>query len=336
MSSLFRDTLTISGFVLATMLAIEYMNVLTRGHWQLLLTGRYWRQYLVAATLGAIPGCLGPFAVVAMYTHGFVTRGALVGAMVATSGDEAFVFLALSPGWAIRLMALLWVIGILSAVAVDQWFRPASALTKGHFELHHLDECECLPSGRLWEQWRNCIPARGILATVLGSLIIAVLAGFVGPEQWNWERVSLLLVEGFALFVVATTPDHFLEQHLWAHVVLRHAPRLFFWTVLALAAVHWFVHDMEWHELVRSNPQAMLLLACLVGLIPESGPHLLFISLFLEKAIPFSVLLANSIVQDGHGMLPLLAHSRKEFVAVKLINLACGLLIGAAAMALGF
>jgi len=48
------------------------------------------------------------------------------------------------------------------------------------------------------------------------------------------------------------------------------------------------------------------------------------------------VLLANSIVQDGHGMLPLLADSRRDFLRVKLINFAVGLLIGLAGIVLGW
>jgi hypothetical protein len=41
------------------------------------------------------------------------------------------------------------------------------------------------------------------------------------------------------------------------------------------------------------------------------------------------------VVQDGHGMLPLLAESRREFMKVKLINLAAGLLLGGALLAAG-
>jgi hypothetical protein len=71
-------------------------------------------------------------------------------------------------------------------------------------------------------------------------------------------------------------------------------------------------------------------------LIPESGPHLIFVTLFAQGVVPFSVLLASSVVQDGHGMLPMLAHSRREFVEIKAINLTVGLLAGAVIMALGF
>jgi len=57
---------------------------------------------------------------------------------------------------------------------------------------------------------------------------------------------------------------------------------------------------------------------------------MIFVTLFAEGAIPFGILLASSIVQDGHGMLPLLAESKKGFVSVKIINLSIGLFVGLA------
>jgi len=79
---------------------------------------------------------------------------------------------------------------------------------------------------------------------------------------------------------------------------------------------------------MHENQFIVLLVACLIGLIPESGPHLLFLTLFVEGAIPFSTSLASSIVQDGHGTLPLLAESRGYFVKVKAINFVVGLMVG--------
>ena len=47
-------------------------------------------------------------------------------------------------------------------------------------------------------------------------------------------------------------------------------------------------------------------------------------------------MLASSIVQDGHRMLSLLAHSRHDFVPVKLIKLIVALPIGAAMLLAGW
>ena len=87
--------------------------------------------------------------------------------------------------------------------------------------------------------------------------------------------------------------------------------------------------------LVRDNAWTLLIAAALVGLIPESGPHLVFVTLYAGGRIPLSVLVTNSIVQDGHGMLPLLAHSRRDFLRVKTLNLVLGLAVGVAMLALG-
>jgi hypothetical protein len=85
---------------------------------------------------------------------------------------------------------------------------------------------------------------------------------------------------------------------------------------------------------IRSGRWAVLLVACLVGLIPESGPNLIFVTLYAQGLIPFSILVANSIVQDGHGMLPMLAHSRREFLRIKAITFAAAVAFGSIAMSL--
>ena len=57
--------------------------------------------------------------------------------------------------------------------------------------------------------------------------------------------------------------------------------------------------------------------------------------LFAEGAIPFSVLATSSVVQDGHGMLPLLSYSIKDSVVIKALNLAFGLAVGGILFTLG-
>jgi len=78
------------------------------------------------------------------------------------------------------------------------------------------------------------------------------------------------------------------------------------------------------------------LLAVFLAIIPESGPHMIFVMLYAKGMIPFSILLASSIVQDGHGMLPLLSYTIKDSILVKLFNLVFGIVIGLAFYLLGF
>lgn len=334
---LFNQTLMITGFVFVMMLVIEYANILTSGAWQQQLTRSPWRQYLLAAFLGIIPGCLGAFVVVAMYSHRMLSLGAVVAAMIATSGDETFVMLAVIPKEALLLTGILFAVGVAAGFPTDLFARRFGVLKEepcGELAVHTFESCQCYPRGQILAQWKSLSPFRTILSLALALFIFSATVGQVGPAEWDWVRISILLVSGLALFIVATVPDHFLEEHLWNHVAKKHIPRIFLWTLGALLVMQVLIERMNLDGLIQSNLWVVLGVASLVGLIPESGPHLIFVMLFAKGTIPFSILLASSIVQDGHGMLPMLAHSRRAFVVLKLIVLIIGMSVGAILLAL--
>lgn len=337
MSRWLHDSLMISAFVCAMMLIVEYGNVRSEGRWRRWLSARRGSQYIVAALLGVTPGCLGAFLAVTLYTHGGLSLGAVVAAMIATSGDEAFVLLALAPRTALVLMALLFGFAVLTGAVVDAVAgrRGTPPEVCDDLQLHEEDSAGLFTRGRLLAQWRECRAARGILTLALVLFLPAAATGRLGPAEWNWVRVTLILTAGLSLFIAATVPDHFLEEHLWRHVARKHAPRIFLWTFGALAVSEPLAELLHVSPAVQAHPWLLLAAACAVGLIPESGPHLIFVTLYVRDAIPFAVLLANSVVQDGHGMLPLLAHSTRAFLQVKAINLIAGLVAGAAALWLG-
>ncbi|MCD6388121.1 MAG: arsenic efflux protein [Desulfobulbaceae bacterium] len=329
----------ITGFVAMMMVVIEYLNILSQGVWQEGLRGSRLKQYLLASFLGATPGCLGAFAVVSLYSHREVTLGAVVAAMIATSGDESFVMLTLIPKQAPLVFIILLFVGLGAGYITDTLFTKQSLTDAGcvhEFKIHEPELCYCFPWGNLKEQWLHCSPSRGILGLTLLLFIFAVVSGLMGPPVWNWIRITLVIVTGVALFIVSTVPDHFLKEHLWNHVVKIHVPRVFLWTFGALFAMHLVVDQFQLGNWLQENQLIVLLVACLVGIIPESGPHLIFLTLYVEGSIPFSIFLASSVVQDGHGMLPMLAESRKDFLKIKVINLAVGLLLGLAGYVSGW
>jgi len=100
--------------------------------------------------------------------------------------------------------------------------------------------------------------------------------------------------------------------------------------------VHWGLAFWNLDSFVHDHMLWVLLIAALIGIIPESGPHLIFVMLYAQGLIPFSVLFTVSFVQDGHGMLPLLSYSLKDSMLIKIFNLAFGLAVGGAFFALGF
>jgi len=364
-----KHALLITGFVLVMMLVIEYLNVLTQGKWDRVVRGHRPAQVVLASFLGSTPGCLGAFACVSFYEHRVIGFGALVAAMIATCGDEAFVMLALFPGKALLLIAILFGLGIVTGFVVDVLMKGRKTQQDRHLEayetVHEAPSCVHFSRHELVAQWRHCSPQRGLLTVFLVLFLLGVVTGEIGHhdlgvepahgpaqvhgpaparaaaahehghgQEWNWVRVTLVFASLVGLFIVATVPEHFLEEHLWRHLVRVHVWRIFLWTLGALLVMHVLLDHLQIEPLLKERPLPLLLVACLVGLIPQSGPHLVFVTLYAKGTLPFSVLLASCVVQDGHGMIPLLAHSRRGFLAVKAVNFVIGLALGLIGLAM--
>ena len=155
-------------------------------------------------------------------------------------------------------------------------------------------------------------------------------------SSWNWIRITFIALSLIALAIVATVPDHFLDEHLWHHLVKVHGWRILLWTIGALTVTHFLVQSLEVKDLVADHRLPVLLTACLIGILPVSGPHLVFVTLYSQQALPLSVLVANCIVQDGHGLIPTLAHSRRTFIYIKGIKFVIGLAVGLLGHAMGW
>ena len=326
-----KHALMITSFVLMMMLLIEYINIQTRGEWQNSLKKSRFTQYILAALLGVIPGCLGAFSVVSLYSHRMVSFGALVAAMIATSGDEAFVMLSMFPTEALWLNLILFVTAILTAYAVDLIFKNQSRFlnaSQHELELHESEDCRCFSTNEILNQLKHITFPRAFLITLFVFFLLAVFFGELGPQVWNWKKITFTIGAVVSLFIVMSVPDHFLQKHLYEHVIKKHLLRIFLWTFAALLVVHFMQSYVDIGTWLKENTLAVLITATLVGVIPESGPHLIFATMYANGLVPFAVLLASSISQDGHGALPLLAVSVRAFILLKIVNIITGLLIG--------
>ena len=336
---IFLNAVMITGFVFVMMLVIEYINVQSHGLWQKNLSGSKWKQYVVAGLLGAIPGCLGAFTVVALFSHRLVSFGAVVAAMIATSGDEAFVMFAMIPQKAILITVIILVIGIVAGYLSDKFVdsgKFSKKFSERHFPLHTEDQCHCFQKDKLLQYILHPSLQRVAIVFLLLILMAAVLTGILAGEEPMWLKTTIILTISFSLFVVVSVPEHFLKKHLWEHIVKVHVPRIFLWTFGTLLAIHFLMDFVDVQTWISDNMLIVLLIAVLVGVIPESGPHLVFLTLFVQGSIPFSILIASSIAQDGHGMLPLLAESKRGFLAVKAVNIIVALGVGLIGYFLGF
>ena len=271
-----KDTLQVTLLVTVMMILVDIINVWSRGKIAGLLRGKKnYRQYVVSSFIGTIPGCIGGFTNVSLYIHGLISFGALAGSMIAVSGDEGIVMLAIIPKTALILFAFLFVIGIISGVLIDIMVKRFKIST-------------C----------KNC-------------------AELIVHEK---ER----------------TFKHYFNEHVWGHIIKKHIWKTALWTFGALLFIQFGLQYLDLEKITTEYKIVILFIGALVGLIPESGPHLIFVMLFASGLVPFSVLLTSSMVQDGHGMLPMLSYSFSDSVKVKVFNFSIGLALGLILFALGF
>lgn len=348
----FRNTVAITSFVVIIMLFIELLHVFTQGKWNHWLVKMKPLQVFLATLLGLIPGCFGGFAVVSLWTHGAVSFGSLVAAMIAGIGDEAFVMLVRMPEQTLWLIGLLLPLSIGVGLLIDR-LKISIKLPQmdGHLVIHEHESVPFKDSKNVWKNnFKPVSFTRVLLISGMISILTALIFGYfehdhhdhtiaaasIMPVEESWFNSLFIVLGIIVLITFFIVSDHFLEEHLWKHVILQHVPKIFIWTFIALILINLFMDSVNMQEWVHNNAFWMLLLAVLVGLIPESGPHLIFVTLFLGGTIPFSILLANAITQDGHASLPLLAESKRGFLAVKLINALVGLVVGGAVLLAGY
>ena len=273
-----KGAVVITGLVIIMMLLIEYLNIENKGRWFKSLKDSPVRQVLVGTLLGAVPGCVGGFAAVSLYTHSIIGAGALISTMIAATGDEAFVLLATSPAMFFKLLAILCAIAFCAGLAISLVRKNRQkSLCPESFWIHEEDKAH--------------------------------------KKERNFR--------------------HFFKEHVWEHIVKKHLLSVFLWSFGALILCGFlteYINLEDWISGHEGYMPVVILAAAAIGLIPQSGPHMVFILLVAQGTLPFYVLLTSAISQQGHVSLPLLAQSKKSWILSKAF---CALL-GIAAGMLGF
>ena len=385
-----RNSILITGLVVVMMMMIESLNIESKGMFFKGLRKTRTGQVVIGALLGSVPGCMGGFATVSLYTHRMFSFGALVAMMIASSGDEAFVMLAMIPDKALVLFAILFVIAVLVGIMTDKVYDRIHA-RKCSLEMHedcgidehcqegyavHEDHTEAAHSDISEKKTRHYGWKRISMFIGLAVFIAALATGKLGHDHEShahghahtehvaehhdhsccdhshschdhghegktfhinllsedWMNVLFAGLSIIVLFVLLLGSDHFVEEHLWNHIVRRHLPAIFAWTFGVLLVLGIMLQYIDIDRWISSNTVLMILLATLIGIIPESGPHMIFVTLYAAGVVPFPVLLASSISQDGHASIPLLAENRKSFAWAKLIHCIVALTAGLVAM----
>lgn len=383
-SEIITSTVGITCLVMVMMLLIEFVNVSSSGRLLEKLRNHPYLQIVVSSLLGLIPGCIGGFTIVSLYTHRVLSFGALVAGMISTFGDSAFLLFAISPKTTLPLLGGMFATALVGGGITHLLFKnkPFYSSDTHTLEVHAAHTHEHGKAQLAFSNIRKISFARAILIFGILFYITAMCTGIISHEHGSMpqsaevtaqhdadhgheavaefhhhhaeghelqgdmhhhhhdaeehhhlhgENIVFGILALLTLVVVAFCSEHFLQEHLWEHVIKHHFLSVLLWTLGVLVALAVLNHFFDLNALIGEHkwlPWVLLFVALGIGIIPESQPQFIWIYLFASGTIPFSILLASSIVQDGHGALPLLAYSRKSFLMMKAMNILFGLLVG--------
>lgn len=137
-------------FVGAVLLLFGYFNFRMSGRFVSAITKSKRWQPVFGALLGVTPGCGGTIFLMPLFIRGSVTFGAVVAALIATTGDSSFVMIAGIPRQYIVVSAIAVLVGIITGYVIDgtkigvklreayeRNRRSKSELKKRHSKVHH-------------------------------------------------------------------------------------------------------------------------------------------------------------------------------------------------------
>ena len=167
------------------------------------------------------------------------------------------------------------------------------------------------------------------------SIILGIIGGFFADK--TVKLINLRTCEHCIIEIhEEETGFHFLKEHVYGHILKKHIPKLFLWIFVPLTVVEFLIQNFDFASVISGLPVfALIVFAALVGIIPESGPHMIFLILYSKGLIPFSVLLVSTLSQDGHGLLPLLSHTIKDTLYVQMFTTGFSLAIGIILLLIG-
>ncbi len=272
-------------------------------------------QIPLSALLGATPGCGGAVVVVAAYSSGNVSFGAVVAALTATMGDAAFLLIAVRPDVAVVVLPLSFAAGIATGFIVDKF-------NKTDYRGNTNASCEFAPLiGKLRVKdvlfVALVVPGLAMGITQLMQLdleavwgIWLTVAGLAGTAigLWMWSTSTVQ-----AMTNVNDTP---LTR------VAEETSFIAIWVIGAYLAYDYVVlfSGLDLASLFKSIAPLLPLMGIIIGLIPGCGPQVLVTTMYVNGLIPFSALLGNAISNDGDALFPAIALNPKAAVMATLYS----------------
>lgn len=307
-------------------------------------------QIVVAAILGALPGCGGAIIVVSQYAAGRVGFAALVTVLVSTMGDAAFLLLAKDPKTGLLVIATGLLVGIFSGWIVSV-IHDADFLRKPR--QNHVGNKGCVPLvpypplvSRIWVG----ILLLAVPLTVLSSFQVdiadrlfatvdmTVLWGVLGALLCVMMWAVLPLHSPYRGFVAedhvaaeeTTSPAESPEQtpDILSRVI-HDTNFIMVWVTMAFLLFEVIVYYTHANLTTLFGGITWLapLFGVVIGFLPGCGPQIIVAGLYLQGIVPLSTLLGNAISNDGDALFPAIALTPKAALIATVYSAVPALLV---------
>ena len=259
-------------------------------------------QIPISAMLGATPGCGGAVVVVAAYTSGNVSFGAVIATLTATMGDAAFLLIAVRPDIAILVLPLTLIAGIITGYVADNFY------TLSHQErvVNLKKEIPLIGKNRKRDILFAILITPGFGLGVLQILQYDLegLFGFFPQLIAITGMVTSILIWSNSKIKTMTNPK---DKPLVR--VAEETSFIAIWVLSAYLAYDYlvFLTPLDFNVMFKTIGVLIPFLAIIIGFIPGCGPQILVTTLFINGMIPFSALLGNAISNDGDALFPAIA-----------------------------
>ncbi|XDZ65173.1 putative manganese transporter [Alphaproteobacteria bacterium LSUCC0684] len=329
----------VTSFVAATLFLFYAAEKLTGIDAEKMLAESRQSQVVMAAFLGALPGCGGAIIVITQYVTGRLSFGAVMAALTATMGDAAFLLIAQEPLTGLSILAMGFGVGVVSGYAVNALHGPDFLRQPAVSSVSDLGP-EHIGIGGWLDRFWIALFIPGLVFGIMAALQIDIDALF-GSEFLPSPSLALGAAGGILSVMMFLLPKILTRLAPKSVTPLPEPPSIFnrviadtnfvtAWVVLAFLTfeVSVYVFDIDLKDLFSGYIVFAPMIAVLLGFLPGCGPQVLVTTLYLAGAIPLSAQIGNAISNDGDALFPAIAIAPKVAIIATLYSAIPALLIG--------
>lgn len=301
------DTLYLVPFLFVTYVAMEWLEHRTAGKTQDAIKRAGAAGPFIGALLGAVPQCGFSVAAATLYAGRVITLGTLFAVFLATSDEMLPIFLAeqVDPSTIVRILGMKVVIGMIMGFIVDAVLRLVRR-DEQDLRIHELcehDNCGCVGCGG---DCAACEENPELVYEHYDAVHREELEEAL-DEPHHHDHGHAHEHDGGWKSVLKSALVHTLQVTLFVFLI-----------TLVLDGVLEVVGEDALGAALGGDSLFSILLASLVGLIPNCAASVVIAELYLDGILGAGAMIAGLLVSAGVGLLVLIRTNRhwKQNIAI--------------------